>query len=267
MFETEKQGQEQNIKTIKVDLTELIPFISSYIQTAIVEIKAFPIGIYIKRIQPIGQPSKLIATINNEAELDNFILENEALLRAIELNYNRLNLLRRAKREGKLDQDWIIEIIVANIKGKRINPDDVYYRERINLTGQESYNSETDNYFRELERALLSKETLNESNPISKLTLEDVIKIKEQYGIDLTKALKSEYYEDVEEDYEEDLKELKSEEISQNQISQPQPQQQSTGFNILETMKLVVEGIKTLKEISKEISNEPNNKNQSQNTT
>jgi len=280
MFDIEKQNTEQtqNTKTIKVDLTEIIPFLSSYVNSAIIEIKSFPVGIYVKRIQPIGQPSKLIAVINNENALDDFILENETLLKAVDLNYSRLNLLKRAKKEGKLDQDWIIEIIVAGIRGKRLNPDDVYYRERINLTGYESSDSETEAYFRELERALLGKEMKNETSPFSKLTLEDIIRIKEEYGIDLTRALRQEEYEskygrreDIEEDYEdyeEDLNELKNEvssNITQNQ--QTVQNQQQSGFNVLEFLKLAVESIRTLKEISKEISNAGNNQNQSQNSS
>jgi hypothetical protein len=271
MFEIDKQNTEQstNTKTVKIDLTELIPFLSSYTQSAIVEIKAFPVGIYVKRVQPIGQPSKLIATINNESALDEFILENETLLRAIELNYNRLNLLKRAKREGKLDQDWIIEIIIAGIRGKRINPDDIYYRERINLTGGESSDSEAEAYFRELERVLSTRETTNETSPFSKLTLEDVLKLKEQ-GIDLTKALKSEEYgryEDIEEDYEEDLRELKSQEISSTPQNQQLAQPQQSGFNFLEIMRLTIDGIKALKELSKEVSSAGSNQNQSQNSS
>jgi hypothetical protein len=280
MFDIEKQNTEQtqNTKAIKVDLTEIIPFLSSYVNSAIIEIKNFPVGIYVKRIQPIGQPSKLIAVINNENALDDFILENETLLKAVDLNYSRLNLLKRAKKEGKLDQDWIIEIIVAGIRGKRLNPDDIYYRERINLTGYESSDSETEAYFRELERALLGKEMKNETSPFSKLTLEDIIRIKEEYGIDLTRALSQNEYEskygrseDIEEDYEdyeEDLNELKNEvssNITQNQ--QTVQNQQQFGFNFLEFLKLGVEAIKTLKEISKEISNAGNNQNQSQNSS
>jgi|GEM_PF-2157631 len=278
MFDIEKQNIEQssNTKPVKVDLTEIIPFLSSYVNSAIIEIKSFPVGIYVKRIQPIGQPSKLIAVINNENALDDFILENEILLKAIDLNYSRLNLLKKAKKEGKLDQDWIIEIIVAGIRGKKLNPDDVYYREKINLTGYESSDNETEAYFRELEKALLVKETKNETSPFSKLTLEDIFRLKEEYGIDLTKALsREEYreyenryrrYEDIEEDYEEDLNELKNEvssSITQNQ--QIAQNQQQSGFNVLEFLKLAVESIRTLKEISKEISNAGNNQNQPQN--
>jgi len=279
MFDIEKQNTEQtqNTRVIKVDLTEIIPFLSSYVNSAIIEIKSFPVGIYVKRIQPIGQPSKLITVINNENALDDFILENETLLKAVDLNYSRLNLLKRAKKEGKLDQDWIIEIIVAGIKGKRLNPDDIYYRERINLTGYEGSDSETEAYFRELERALLGKETKNETSPFSKLTLEDIFRLKEEYGIDLTKALNQEEYreyenryryEDIEEDYEEDLNELKNEvssNIAQNQ--QIVQNQQQSGFNVLEFLKLAVEGIRTLKELSKEISNAGDNQNQSQNSS
>jgi hypothetical protein len=277
MFDIEKQNIEQspNTKPVKIDLTEIIPFLSSYVNSAIIEIKSFPVGIYVKRIQPIGQPSKLIAVINSESVLDDFILENEMLLKSIDLNYNRLNLLKKAKKEGKLDQDWIIEIIVAGIKGKRLNPEEIYYRERINLTGFENASSETEAYFRELERALSVKETKDETSPFSKLTLQDIIRIKEEYGIDLTRALSQEEYreyerryEDIEEDYEEDLNELKNEvssNITQNQ--QTVQNQQQSGFNVLEFLKLAVEGIRTLKEISKEISNAGDNQNQSQNSS
>jgi hypothetical protein len=286
MFDIEKQNTEQthNIKVIKVDLTEIIPFLSGYVNSAITEIKSFPVGIYVKRIQPIGQPSKLIAVINNENALDDFILENETLLKAIDLNYNRLNLLKKAKKEGKLDQDWIIEIIVAGIRGKRLNPDDIYYRERINLTGYESSDSETEAYFRELERALSGKETKDETSPFSKLTLQDIIILKEKYGIDLTRSLSQEEYgeeeygkyvsryrrrEDIEEDYEdyeEDLNKLKSEvssNIAQNQ--QTVQNQQQSGFNVLELLKFGVEFVKNIKELTKEISNAGDNQNQSQN--